>query len=91
MEETIQLDGFGTLRRDRGYDTPWYVAGNDDASLKISPYEDGSTVFVQVHALGVTVTCVSSDAREAFGKILAALSRRAREVILSLGDAVVYA
>lgn len=90
MEETIQLDGFGTLRRDRGYDTPWYVAGNDDTSLKISPYEDG-TVFMQTHALGVTVTCVSSDACEAFGKILAALSRRAREAILSLGDAVVYA
>lgn len=91
MEDAIQLDGFGTLRRDRAFDTPWYVASGRDASLKVSPYEDGTMFFVQAHALGVTVTCVSGDAREAFGTILTALSRRAREAILSLGDAVVYA
>ena len=87
-QDTITIDGFGTLMRDHTYEQPWYVAGDWRASLKASPCDgdvDGR-MFIIAHVAGVTHSCIADTLHEAYSRLMASMSDEHVAVIRALGE-----
>ena len=87
-QDTITIDGFGTLMRDHTYEQPWYVAGDWRASLKASPCDgdvDGR-MFIMAHVGAVSHTCAGGSLAEAYSQLMASMSDEHVAAIRALGE-----
>lgn len=84
-QDTITIDGFGTLMRDHTYEQPWYVAGDWRASLKASPCGDGR-MYIVTYVGGVSHSCVADTLEEACSRLMASMSIEHVAAIRALGE-----
>ncbi len=84
-QDTITIDGFGTLMRDHTYEQPWYVVGDWRTSLKASPCDDGR-MYLIAHVRGVTHSCIGDSLAEAYSRLMASMSDEHVAAIRALGE-----